>query len=49
MGVNVYGFVEINTVKVSCISKWSKELEASLFLERDYDLFSHIFGVRNSS
>lgn len=46
MGTGVHGYVEINGVKLTGENNWSKIVEIGLIVERNYDIFGQLFGVR---
>jgi hypothetical protein len=46
MGTNVHGYVEVNGVELTGETHWSKIIEIGLFVERDYEIFGLLFGVR---
>ncbi|MFK8011496.1 MAG: hypothetical protein AB8B80_05610 [Marinicellaceae bacterium] len=47
MGTDVHGYVEVNCVKISGLCQWSDVLDIGLIVERNYDVFGQLFGVRN--
>ena len=46
MGTDVHGYVEINGVELSGYSNWCKIVDIGLIVERNYDIFGLLFGVR---
>ena len=46
MGTDVHGYVEINGVDLSGYSNWSKIVDIGFIVERNYDIFGMLFGVR---
>ncbi len=46
MGTDVHGYLEYNTIEFSDEDSWVKMMDIGLIVERDYDVFAVLFGVR---
>jgi hypothetical protein len=49
MGTDINGYVEVNTVQVSDEDCWFAVIDIDILVERNYDLFGKLFGVRAQS
>lgn len=47
MGTDVHGYVEVNCDEISDVNHWSKIIDIGLIVERNYDVFGLLFGVRS--
>lgn len=48
MGTDIHGWIEINTINESTQDLWFKAIEINIIGGRNYQVFSHLFGVRGS-